>query len=206
MTSKAKPPGRSGQKPSSKSGSADLALWRRVVEGTKPMAEQRRRRRTLPQAAEVAVPPAAPKPGQAKATSKTPASPVAARPARPTAPKPVELTHGSASGLDRRSAERLRRGKLPVEARIDLHGLDQTRAEAALEDFLGSAQAQGRRCVLVVTGKGLSRPDGGVLRQAVPRWLNKPPNRQRVLSFSYAQPRDGGMGALYILLRRRRDD
>ena len=72
--------------------------------------------------------------------------------------------------------------------------------------FVGEGFKKGRATARFVTGKGLSRPDGGVLRQAVPRWLNKPPNRQRVLSFSYAQPRDGGMGALYILLRRRRDD
>ena len=81
---------------------------------------------------------------------------------------------------------------------------DPGAAHRALTAFVGGQQAAGRRCILVVTGKGAWREGGGVLREAVPRWLNEPALRQKVLSFSYAQPKDGGEGALYILLRRLR--
>jgi DNA-nicking Smr family endonuclease len=106
-------------------------------------------------------------------------------------------------GLDRRSAERLRRGQLRVEARLDLHGMTQDEAHRALDGFLARAQDQGKRCVLVITGKG-GGERGGVLRAAVPRWLGEAPNRGRVLATAPAQPKDGGAGALYLLLRRQR--
>lgn len=114
------------------------------------------------------------------------------------APPPGDLGAGATPGLDRRSAERLRRGHRTIEARLDLHGLTQDEAHRALNGFLARAQEADMRCVLVITGKS------GVLRQTVPRWLNETPNRSRLLAISPAQPRDGGVGALYLLLRRRR--
>lgn len=107
-------------------------------------------------------------------------------------------------GLDRRSDRRLRRGEMEIEARLDLHGHGRDAAYEMLRGFI-TAQARGeRRCVLVITGKG--RGEGrGVLRTAVPQWLNEAPLRDHVLRFYPAQPRDGGAGALYILLRRQRD-
>jgi DNA-nicking Smr family endonuclease len=109
----------------------------------------------------------------------------------------------AATGLDRRSAEKLRRGELRLEGRLDLHGMTQDEAHYALTGFLVRAQEAGKRCVLVITGKG-SAERGGVLRAAVPRWLGEAPHRGRVLATAPAQPRDGGAGALYVLLRRRR--
>src|SRR3546814_8216446 len=85
----------------------------------------------------------------------------------------LPLLHGSRDGLDGRKAERLSRGKLPIEASLDLHGLRQAEAHRRLEAFLAESQAAGKRCVLVVTGKGLHKEEGGVLRSAVPRWLNE---------------------------------
>ena len=74
-----------------------------------------------------------------------------------------------------------------------------------LERFLfGNAQAAGKRGVLVITGKGRADQGYGVLRRAVPTWLNQPPNRARIIAVHDAQPRDGGSGALYLLLRKRR--
>ena len=108
-------------------------------------------------------------------------------------------------GVDRRSAERLRRGERRIDARLDLHGMTQDEAHRALDAFLARAEHAGWRCVLVITGKG--RPGtsaGGVLRAAVPRWLNEAPHRARLLAIAAAQPKDGGAGALYLLLRRRR--
>src|SRR3546814_11465302 len=75
--------------------------------------------------------------------------------------------------------------------------MTQAEAHRALAAFLADSQAAGRRCVLVITGKG-TRGEG-VLRAAVPRWLNEPPERSRVLSFSSAHPRHGGAGRLSVL-------
>lgn len=119
---------------------------------------------------------------------------------------------GQTTGLDKRTSERLDRGRLPIEARLDLHGMVQSAAHGALTYFIMTAHADGKRCVLVITGKGeRSRNDitdmhekGGVLRRAVPQWLNEAGLRSKILKFTYAQPKDGGEGALYILLRRKR--
>ena len=73
-----------------------------------------------------------------------------------------------------------------------------------MQAFVADAIVRGSRCVLVVTGKGIET--GGTLRQMAPRWLNEEPNRARVVAFTPAQPHDGGAGALYVLLRRRRAD
>ncbi|MDX1401835.1 MAG: Smr/MutS family protein [Kiloniellales bacterium] len=116
-----------------------------------------------------------------------------------------ELTHGRSQGLDRRQAARFKRGRLPIEGRLDLHGMTQAKAHQALLRFVRSAADDGKRCLLIITGKGRDNPDGGVLRQAVPRWLNEPGLRDVVLTFDYAQQKDGGTGALYLLLKRRRD-
>lgn len=141
------------------------------------------------------------KPGKAKMPSSLPARKVAPQRSQPA----PELSHGMVAGIDRRSAERMRRGKMPIEARLDLHGLDQQKAHGELDGFLARAQAQGLRCVLVITGKGRFSDEGGVLRKQVPKWLNLPANRTRVLAFDYARPQHGGSGALYVLLRRQRD-
>ncbi len=108
------------------------------------------------------------------------------------------------AGIDRASAERLKRGLHPIEARLDLHGLTQAEAHRELLDFVERSYRSGIRCVLVITGRGLG-PDGpGVLKTAVPRWLAQPATRRRILAIAAAQPRHGGAGALYVLLRRQR--
>jgi len=184
----------------------DRRLWQHVAGQAKPLTG---RDRLHSRAAdlireELFGEPAAPAAPEKKRRSSRPPQPVGppAPAIRSQAPGP--LSHGSRDGLDRRKAERLSRGKLPIEASLDLHGLRQAEAHRRLEVFLADCQAAGKRCVLVVTGKGLHKEDGGVLRSAVPRWLNEAPNRGRVLSFDYAQQKHGGTGALYVLLRRRR--
>jgi len=113
-------------------------------------------------------------------------------------PQPAKtLAHGQSAGLDKRQAERLKKGRLAVEAKLDLHGQSQQEAHRALSAFIEGQWSVGRRCVLVVTGKGK-----GILQSAVPHWLNQPPVNQRILSFTYAQQKDGGTGALYVLLKR----
>ena len=113
------------------------------------------------------------------------------------------IQHGDAPGLDKRTAQRLRRGKINVEAQLDLHGFKQDEAHMALNRFLTQSSNVGRRCVLVITGKGALSQGGGVLRKMVPLWLNENTNRKFVLSFTYSTPADGGTGAIYILLKRK---
>ncbi len=132
-------------------------------------------------------------------------SPPSAGAAAPRAPSLPDLAPGRTPGLDKRTAQRLKRGQLKVEAKLDLHGLTQDEAHQELADFLISAQGAGKRCVLVVTGKGLTpRGESGVLRAMLPRWLNTPPLRERVLALHGAQPRHGGSGAFYVMLKRGR--
>ncbi len=126
----------------------------------------------------------------------------------PVKPKPAvpTMSHGDAPGLDRRTAQRLKRGKLDIEGTLDLHGYTQTKAHQALSRFLQTGFETGRRTVLIITGKGDKlggRP--GVLKDAVPGWFNEMPMRQWVAGFSYAAPKDGGNGALYVRIKRRRD-
>lgn len=139
--------------------------------------------------------PAAHKPAEKPA----PAAPPAAAATQSAPPQPP-LTVDRPAGYDRANAERLRRGRHPLEARLDLHGMTQEQAHRALLHFIPAARAAGHRCVLVITGRGSA--GGGVLRQAVPRWLEEPGLRPHLLAVAPARPRDGGSGALYLLLRR----
>jgi DNA-nicking Smr family endonuclease len=161
----------------------------------KPLKRQRQA------AKKAATAPAPAEPAAKPAPSKRPLPPA---PAPPPA-KPPELATGRIAGVDKRLAERLKRGQLAIEGMLDLHGLTQEEAHRQLDGFLAHAAHGGRRCVLVITGKGVWRSDSGILKEMVPRWLNEAPNRARVLAIANAQPRHGGSGALYILLKRRRE-
>ncbi len=123
----------------------------------------------------------------------------------PATKAPPALTHGGSVGMDGKTARRLKRGKLMIDARLDLHGHTQRAAHDALTGFIARGIDRGHRTVLVITGKGdpvAGRP--GVLKDMVPRWLNEMPIRQWVSGFSYAAVKDGGEGALYIRLKRTR--
>lgn len=113
------------------------------------------------------------------------------------------LEHGESPGVDKRTAQRFKRGRMDIDGTIDLHGMTQEAAHIALHRFVETGAATGKRCLLVITGKG-TRGEG-VLRQAVPRWLNDARLRGLILSYSHAQPQHGGSGALYVLLKRRRE-
>jgi DNA-nicking Smr family endonuclease len=117
-------------------------------------------------------------------------------------PRLPPLEPGRSIGVDRRTDQRLRRGQLAIDGRIDLHGLTQAAAHDRLGAFLEEGQRLGRRCVLVITGKGSAGE--GVLRTVVPRWLSEPGLRRLIVAVHRAQPNHGGDGALYVLLKRRR--
>jgi DNA-nicking Smr family endonuclease len=108
------------------------------------------------------------------------------------------------AGIDRANAERLKRGLHKVEATLDLHGMTQAEAHRALAAFVAASHEAGRRCVLVITGRGLGPSGPGVLKRSVPRWLEEPELRRLILAIAPAQPRHGGGGAAYLLLRRAR--
>lgn len=123
----------------------------------------------------------------------------------PGPPSPPSLIPGKTDMMDKRTARRLKRGQLGIDGRLDLHGHVQATAHRALEAFLERSFYEGHRTVLVITGKG-NRGTGqvGILKEAVPRWLNQIPIRDWVTGFSYAAVKDGGDGALYIRIKRRR--
>lgn len=104
--------------------------------------------------------------------------------------------------MDRKKFGKMKRGKLAPEGRIDLHGMTQAQAHAALTGFMLLSHSIGRRLVLVITGKGPGPSMGGVLRQQVPHWLSLPPLRGLVLQLSEAHRSHGGSGAIYVYLRR----
>ena len=125
------------------------------------------------------------------------------------------------SAMDGKNAERLIRGKMEIEARLDLHGHRQDTAQRELADFIRRNHGYGKRCVLVITGKGRSlknQPEDehsvggryviserrGVLFDLVPGWLSAPDLSPYIVAFSPAQPKHGGSGALYVYLRRER--
>jgi len=167
----------------------DLKIWRFVTRNVAPLRELPRHPSENTLADEPS--PRAHKPAPVKV--ELPSAP------RPSAP----LKLGSVADIDRRTAQRFKRGDMKDDGRIDLHGLTLNQAHGALTAYLHSAAARGARCVTVVTGKG--KGEGiGKIRAEVPHWLNQQPLRSLVLAVSQAQVQHGGAGALYVLLKRRR--
>lgn len=165
----------------------DEALWALVKRSTRPL-------RPEPEPATAPAAAAAPEPAVG-------ALPMAAPKARPSRPL--------LAPVDRRTRQRLGRGRLPIDGRLDLHGLNQAAAHDRLAGFLAEAQRRGHRIVLVITGKGQpadgwqpAGPERGVLRRVVPFWLALPAFRRLVLGFEEAQDLHGGTGAIYVLVRK----
>jgi DNA-nicking Smr family endonuclease len=170
----------------------DIALWEAVRHSVTPL---KRPRRAKPVAAPLATKPAALAPD------------VVAEPARPASSAPAAPKRAAASPapFDTALARKLKRGTVEPVSRIDLHGLRQDEAHAALLGFLRRAQGEGARVALIITGKGGSGAEGeerGVLRRAVPRWLSGAEFRPFVVSVSVAHRGHGGDGALYVHVRK----
>jgi DNA-nicking Smr family endonuclease len=135
-----------------------------------------------------------PKPARAARPAKVTTIP----PPAPPKPSPPPLTP-----LSRRMKRGVVSGKHEIDARLDLHGLTQSEAHAALLRFLRHAHARDARLVLVITGKGRGG-EPGVLRRQVPQWLGLPEFRSLVIGFEDAHIAHGGEGALYVRVRRAR--
>jgi DNA-nicking Smr family endonuclease len=114
-----------------------------------------------------------------------------------------EYMRGFVRGLDSKIFQQLKAGSLSVEGHLDLHGQNADQARDALLFFMRESYLAGRRVVLVIPGRGKNSPGGlGILRAEIQSWLTREPLRRIVLAFCTAQPRDGGTGALYVLLRK----
>ena len=172
-----------------KNAEDDNALFRATVSDAKPLAKKQ------------IVFPADPCKTPAKKVSDNTKQQAKAMPAAKSA-RPT-LKAGVPTDLDRRTMDRLRKGKVRPDAQLDLHGMTADSAHDALVHFIENAYADGKRCVLVITGKGSLTQGGGIIRRELPAWLNAQP-RSRLLGFAQAQPNDGGTGAFYILLKRKR--
>ncbi|MBT9372799.1 Smr/MutS family protein [Rhizobium sp. CSW-27] len=170
-------------------------LWGKVAKTAKPMPG--RLEELLEFEADFAAPDdstdASPPPGKAIATGPASGGDLAA-------PKPVKGVHHP---LERPVKRKIARGRLPLEARIDLHGMIQSEAHGILLDFLMRAHERGLRHVLVITGKGSSLGSEGALKRAVPLWFSKAEFRFLISSYEPAARQHGGEGALYVRLSRR---
>jgi DNA-nicking Smr family endonuclease len=171
----------------------DLKLWRHVTRNVNPLRDLMPRHPTEDQASDDPPHP------------RGPAAPVLAPLPIAKPPRPVQppLALGVTVDMDRRTARRFKRGEMAVDGRIDLHGLTLDQAHGALTAFLRGAYGRGSRCVVVVTGKGKGQSVGKI-RSEAPHWLNQPPLRAMVLAVTQARMGDGGTGALYVLLKRKR--
>lgn len=118
------------------------------------------------------------------------------------------LRTGELPNIDRRTADKFKRGEMTVQRRLDLHGYKENEAYDEVCKFIKGAYLAGYRNVLIITGKGTKHETDdifeykGILKERVPQWLNTPELRPLILGINYALPKDGGEGALYVLLRR----
>lgn len=167
----------------------DRILWSKVARSVKP----------LPGKVVDTIPPEQDDFERLLLADEKPANPVADV---PSAAPPARGSGPSQHGIDRPTRQKLAKGRLPIEGKVDLHGLTQVEAHALLLSFLHRAYADGRRHVLIVTGKGSSLGSEGVLRRAVPAWLATPPFRGIVGGYEPAARGHGGSGAIYVRLRR----
>lgn len=114
-----------------------------------------------------------------------------------------EFIEGFVHGFDPNVMRKLRAGDFSVQAHLDLHGLTRDEAKPKLEAFVQKSRIDGHRCVLVITGRGLHSKDQiPVLKEGVQQWLARGKQHKQVLAFCTARPKDGGAGAVYVLLRR----
>ncbi|MEM9735938.1 MAG: Smr/MutS family protein [Pseudomonadota bacterium] len=191
---------------------ADRALWDRVASEATPLKGARGQlkgstapaapMKAAPALREPQTPWQKPAPPPLRAQPRVTFDLIDPAPAKVGRPEP---------GLDRRTAERLRRGERAPDARLDLHGMTAERAHGALDGFIARALGAGLRCVLVITGKGgrftpedaaFMRPDRGVLRQMAPRWLKAGRFARQIVGIYEAHPRHGGAGAFYVYLKK----
>lgn len=154
------------------------------------------------------------KPKKRKRDATTPPKPSSSKPAAPSEipPAPPETGLYSHDGIDKKNWQRFIKGKHPIDATLDLHGLTQSQAHDRLIGFINGQSAAGNRFVLIITGKGKKgdqkdewgQPVQGILRKNFKRWIEEPALKAKILKVAQAQQHHGGAGAFYVLLKRQK--
>ncbi len=166
----------------------DKTLWQHVTRSIRPLQSSKK--------------PVAKPAGKTAAVKSAPTPKVKIKPSpAPALPVRVSTTQKAPSfntGFDKSTENKMKKGKLEIEARIDLHGMTQDEAFRALTRFIATANRSGKRNLLVITGKG-KISTGGILRKNLPLWLE---GDARILALTPAAQKDGGSGAFYIRLRK----
>lgn len=204
--------GRDGRNSLDPAEDEDHALWRHAAQTIEPLRHGKGRFHPASDAVKAGVP--RPKAGGSSDKAGKHKTAVA-HPEPATATRRTATTPPALADFDRNSARKIRGGRLEIEARVDLHGMRQHEAHAALRRFLLSCQRRGFRYVLIITGKGKALGsvashigeadrDRGVLKRNVPRWLEEPDMRALVVSYTTAAIQHGGEGAIYVHLRSNR--
>ena len=180
--------------PANQSLDEDVILWQRVIQNVTPISGRQEK-------ASFQEYPRHPSIKAVSADKKTPSKVIQdeSQLALQETAKPIDLRKGNRAGLDGRTQRRLFRGDVTIDRRLDLHGNTAARAQIKLQSFIEDSAYSGCRCVLVITGKG-----SGVLQRLVPDWIKSEKLSGLVLALAEAHKTDGGSGALYVLLRRRR--
>lgn len=183
-------------------------LWQQVAKTTRPLSPIQKSSAAVSTVKKKPIQvqdPFRPKPFQlgSKANSRVPAFDLKPDLRQSVAARPVQMDH--------KSFKNMKRGKLSPEGKIDLHGMTLAQAHPALIRFITGSFAEGKRLVLVITGKGKKSEDTGpipqqkgVLRHQVPQWLRMAPIGPMILQVSEAHLKHGGGGAYYVYLRRQR--
>jgi len=198
---------KTGQKTASMAEEDASTLWEDVAKTVKRLSSSRISPVDLPAERAKKTAPVKKPASPAKKTGKIAIQPHSEK--NPEAEKsshitgPANLAKPVYAGIDRSSAKKIQQGKMPLEARLDLHGLSQLEARHHLQQFIATALQNGLRNILVITGKG--RMGQGVLRTNVPQWLSEPPLSDHIIAFGPSRPQDGGAGALYVRLKRIRE-
>jgi len=184
------------------------ALWQQIARTTKPLSDRPKPNAFMQPSAKgtsVSVPQSPPLP-EFQVGSKT-----STAPRHDFAPSVAQRVSAAPLRMDKKAFSRLKRGKASPEGRIDLHGMTAAAAHIALTSYLLRSYADGKRLVLVITGKGRRPEDDGpiptpigILRHQLPDWVSQPPLNQIVLQVTQAHQRHGGSGAFYVYLSRNR--
>jgi DNA-nicking Smr family endonuclease len=206
-----KPRGKGGQK---EPASDDDEIWWQMAATIEPLKRGKHRVHPANEAAKQDTsaprPKPKPEPGQSPTPKVSRAAPQSG--AQFEAAERSQATTPALATFDRNSVRKIRAGRAEIEARVDLHGMRQHEAHAALRTFLARCHSRGLRFVLVITGKGKAtgvsdsldtrdERERGVLKRNVPRWLEEPDVRSIVVSYTTAAIQHGGEGALYVHLR-----
>lgn len=182
-----------GQKPGT--SEEDRALWHHVTRSVRAYEKQAASPSKKPAGAkhgeDTKKPAPAALPAPSPAASRTATGKIRITPARPNTP-----------AYDGGTSRDLKKKKWPIDKTIDLHGMTQSAAHDALARFVGAARKQGKRTLLVITGKGSRSQGGGVLRRLLPLWLAETPFAPYILAVTEARPEDGGTGAFYVRLKK----